>query len=366
MPDKLCFWKKSAIVAACGLLANSAACSQVTEPTPATAPDQDNGLAAGQDTLIEGRYPGIGGLAGSARDEPRLDPLKANSVGASPVIEQQEPSHFQYLSLRAALDTEHDITRRRALVASLERWRRLPHELGPRYLLVNIPEFVVRLVDHDEVASIQRVVVGKPSTPTPEFSASVTGVILNPPWVVPDSIVAESVGALVRNQPAAARAKGYAWVRSASGRRQIIQKPGPANALGQVKFDMPNPYRVYLHDTPAKHLFAEDERTFSHGCVRVEDALVLAERLLAGSIAYRARFDEILQTRKTHRIALDKPIPVHVVYLTAFADADGSIRYLADPYRLDAKVSAQSAVPERFQLTTLKAERGCLATEAAA
>lgn len=231
--------------------------------------------------------------------------------------------------------------RRRALLVNLERWRRMPTDLGPRYLLVNIPEAVVRLVVNDRVERVYKVIVGKPTTPTPRFSASVTGVILNPSWIVPDSIIAESVGALVRARPAAARAKGYTWFRTAGGRLRVIQRPGPGNALGQVKLDMPNDYRVYLHDTPSKELFAADRRTFSHGCIRVEDALGLAEYLLDGSGWNRARIDAAIGTRRTERIALVPALPVHVVYLTAFADPDGTVHLIDDPYNLDAGVSAQ-------------------------
>lgn len=273
------------------------------------------------------------------------------------------PSHFQYRALRAALERETDPLRRRKLTLNLERWQQMATDLGPRYLLVNIPEAVVRLVVDDRVERVHKVIVGKPSTPTPRFSASITGVILNPTWTVPDSIIAESVGALVRTRPAAARAKGYTWSRTAGGRLRVVQRPGPGNALGQVKLDMPNGYRVYLHDTPTKALFAADQRTFSHGCIRVDDALGLAEYLLDGSGWNRARIDAAIETRRTERIALAPALPVHVVYLTAFADPDGTVHLMGDPYGLDAGIAVQ--IPPTRDRSEAHAARRALTREAA-
>ena len=270
-------------------------------------------------------------------DQPAVIAAENTATGSA----DPAPSHFQYRALHAALARETDPLRRGKLRLNLERWRQMPTDLGTRYLLVNIPEAVVRLVVDDRVERVHKVIVGKPATPTPRFSTSVTGVILNPTWTVPDSIIAESVGALVRNRPAAARAKGYTWFRTTGGRLRVVQRPGPGNALGEVKFDMPNGYRVYLHDTPAKELFAADQRTFSHGCIRVDDALGLAEYLLDGSGWDRARIDATIQTRRTERIALAAPLPVHVIYLTAFADPDGTVHLIDDPYNLDAGVSAR-------------------------
>jgi murein L,D-transpeptidase YcbB/YkuD len=264
--------------------------------------------------------------------------LALRTVGR--VLEGLAPQNPQYRGLRsalAALPAGADAERRK-IEASLERWRWMPRELGARHLLVNIPEYQVRLIDGGREIAVHRVIVGKRSTPTPQFSAQVSGVIFNPPWNVPQSIIAESVGSLVRNSPATARARGYTWSWS-GGTLRVTQQPGPNNALGQLKLDMPNPYAVFLHDTPDKELFGREERTMSHGCVRTDRPFDLAERLLGGTGWTRAMIDEAVASRRTQRIALAQPVPVYVVYLSAYVGADGRARYFGDPYGLDAAVN---------------------------
>jgi murein L,D-transpeptidase YcbB/YkuD len=264
------------------------------------------------------------------------------------VLDGLLPHDAQYRDLQAALARlpASAAAERAMLRVNLERLRWLPRELAGTRLVVNIPEYTLRLFQDGKETGAFRVIVGKPSTPTPRFSAQVTGVIFNPSWQVPQSIIAESVGKLVRTRPATARARGYDW-NYTSGKLNVTQRPGPLNALGQVKFDMPNPLTVYLHDTPDKTLFDKDTRTFSHGCVRVDHPRDLAAALLGTAGDGREDIDRIVAGGVTRRIALSRPVPVYFVYRTAVADATGSIRYLRDPYRLDEKIAAQlgGAVP---------------------
>jgi murein L,D-transpeptidase YcbB/YkuD len=260
----------------------------------------------------------------------------------SHVLEALAPQNREYDALRAALarlEPGQDEERGKIEV-SLERWRWLPRDLGERHLMVNIPEYVVRLVDGGREVELHRVIVGKPSTPTPQFSAQVTAVIFNPSWHVPQSIIAESVGSLVRNRPEVARSRGYTWSYAGGGLR-VTQQPGPQNALGQMKLEMANPLSVYLHDTPSKELFEREVRTFSHGCIRTHLPFDLAETLLKDAGWTRAEIDAGVATRQTKRVALAAPVPIYVVYMTAAADADGSVRFLDDPYGLDAALAAQ-------------------------
>jgi L,D-transpeptidase YcbB len=247
------------------------------------------------------------------------------------------PTHAEYGKLKAALAAtpQRDRAAIQRLRANLERWRWMPRSLGRRYLLVNVPAFELALVEDGKIISRHRIIVGKPGTPTPQFNAMVEAVQLNPSWYVPSSIVAESVGKLVQTQPQLARQRGY--VVSKNGIRQL---PGPSNALGQMKLVMPNPYTVYIHDTPTKALFDEEVRAFSHGCIRTENPFDLAAVLLAGDSWSRERVDSIVATRVTTEARLADRIPVYVTYFTAATDESGGVASYPDIYGRDGPVVA--------------------------
>ena len=235
------------------------------------------------------------------------------------------PRNHQYEVLRMALLGETDPGKRAILIRNLERWRWMPLDMGHRYLLVNAPGFEVGLWENGRNVGRWRVIVGKPSTPTPVFSAVVTGVTVNPWWDVPPSIVAESVGRLTRTSPATARQRGYVW-----GGGTYRQRPGPGNALGLMKLVMPNPYKVYLHDTPSKALFEKPSRAFSHGCIRVGKALELAARLLGRPV------DAEVARGSTVTLPIGDPLPVYVTYFTADVSDVGPVEYHGDIYGRDA------------------------------
>jgi murein L,D-transpeptidase YcbB/YkuD len=253
------------------------------------------------------------------------------------VLETLAPHDRQYVALRAALIalSPDDFERRRQIAINLERLRWLPRAREAAKLVVNIPEYTLALRNGDSEIAVYRVIVGKVATPTPEFMARISAVIFNPSWSVPSSIVTESVGDLVRRQPALARKRGYVWTIDRQGRLSVTQLPGPLNALGQMKLDMPNAYSVYVHDTPNRELFARADRTFSHGCIRLEQPLKLAETLLAETGWAPRDTEATLKDRNTLRRPLRQPIPIYVIYLTAVPASNGQIRYLGDPYGLD-------------------------------
>lgn len=251
----------------------------------------------------------------------------------------QRPHHPEYALLQGAYRAETDPARRKVIARNMERWRWMPISLGADYLLVNAAAFeLTRWRDGARVGS-WRVIVGKKSTPTPVFSTAVQGVNLNPWWNVPGNIVRESVGALIRRSPATARARGYVW-----GGGAVRQKPGPGNALGQMKLVMPNAYSVYLHDTPNRDLFNREVRAFSHGCVRVDNALGLVENLLEGTRT-RAEIDALVATGNSQIVALARPIPVYVAYFTAGTRADGSLALFPDLYGRDKRVPVLANKP---------------------
>jgi murein L,D-transpeptidase YcbB/YkuD len=237
------------------------------------------------------------------------------------------PSHPDYAALRAAYAQEKDASRKLTLGRNMERWRWLPRDLGNDHLLVNTAVFEARLWRSGKVAGTWPVIVGKPATPTPVFSTLVTGVTFNPWWTIPASIVRERGGRFAASQ-------GY--VRTGG---QWRQKPGPGNALGQMKLVMPNPYKVYLHDTPSKALFSRDTRAFSHGCVRVGDAIGFAAALLEGTRS-RAQVDGAVRSRATVTYDLPARMPVYITYFTAAPGGDGTVQFRPDIYGRDGNLGA--------------------------
>ncbi len=302
-------------------------------------------------------------VTGARADPPDIAAWRAAALASGDVagtLAALRPSHPQYARLKAALSRlpAADTETRELLRINLERWRWMPRLLGEHYILVNVPSFELMLVQGNAPVIRHRVIVGKTGTPTPQFATVATGVILNPEWVVPQSIIRESVGKLVRNNPAAARARGYVW--SGSGATlSVRQSPGPGNSLGHMKIDMPNPFTIYLHDTPARQLFDKPVRTFSHGCIRTDKALDFADALLPDHD--RAQIDTIVATRKTTRIALPQQLPVYVAYFTAAANEDGSISRHPDIYGRDAPVAASLTDRQDLVETGAVADGGCQA-----
>ena len=283
-------------------------------------------------------------IAGPAAGESILTPLLASATSRNRVgdmLVELLPTHTEYRALRDALAATPpgDTARIRSLRVNLERWRWMPRDLGERHILVNVAGFSLKVIDRDRLVDERAVIVGKPATPTPQFGSSVTGVVLNPWWEVPQSIVKESVGNLVLRQPAKARAQGYVMARLDGGGIRVRQAPGPQNALGRMKLVMPNPFNVYLHDTPAKAKFAEPVRAFSHGCVRVKGAVDFAALLLEGDPGWnRAQIDRVLASGRTTTATLGKPLPVWIGYFTVATAADGHLAFFADPYGRDAAI----------------------------
>jgi len=244
------------------------------------------------------------------------------------------PKHPQYASLKQALaitpPEEKDQINRIRL--NMDRWRWLPQDLGERYIIVNVPAYTAALVEKGETISRHYAVAGKVSTPTPQLSVMATGVILNPWWEIPKSIEGE-----VRGKA------GYVAVKGADGKVQRWrQPPGPSNALGQLKFVMPNSKAIYLHDTNAKSRFNSRVRAFSHGCVRTKDIVQLAKILLSeGQTDWTPeKVDEVLASGKTVEAKFADPLPVYIVYMSSAAHVDGRIIDYADVYSRDGKAVA--------------------------
>jgi len=256
------------------------------------------------------------------------------------VLDSLLPTHLQYGELKGVLAKAPDAETREKARVNLERWRWLPRELGPRYVIVNVPAYTVALVENGHVVARHRGVVGAVKTPTPQLSAVATGVIFNPWWEVPASIAPE-----VRGK------KGYVTVKNGDGVR-YRQPPGPGNALGRMKVVMPNNYAIYLHDTPSKALFARDVRAASHGCIRTQDALGFARVLLGNPEWDQAKIAETIKSGKTVMAKATVDTPVYITYFTAAAAKDGAglIPY-KDIYGRDAK--ALAAIKNGGKATTM-------------
>jgi murein L,D-transpeptidase YcbB/YkuD len=240
------------------------------------------------------------------------------------------PIHPQYAGLKRALEnTAPDDNARRDLIrTNMERWRWLPRNLGARHVLVNVPAFTAAIIDEGRVTARHRAVVGAVRTPTPQLSATITAVTINPWWNVPQSIIRTTgFGA------------GYQVTRGANGVVSVRQPPGPRNALGRLKIEMPNPHAIYLHDTPSQALFGRAVRAFSHGCIRTQNVRDFAAHLLEPTGDWnRGRIDSAIATGRNQTQRLAQPIPVYIAYFTAAATTDGNIVTYNDIYGRDAPV----------------------------
>ena len=260
------------------------------------------------------------------------------------------PTHPDYAALRdeLAATPAADRQRRQLIRANMDRWRWLQRDLGGQYLLTNVPEFQLRLTVNNNIIRTYRTIVGKPGrTATPQLAETVEGVIFNPTWTVPQSIVkGEGLGARVLGNPAWARANGYRGTRGENGFITVVQQPGPGNSLGMMKLDMPNPHAIFLHDTPSRGLFQNASRALSHGCVRVERALELAMTIaILGQGAGRDEAVAISTSGEYTRVPVKKSMPVYITYFTMARDIDGELNSFKDIYGRDAPVLASFNAP---------------------
>ena len=246
----------------------------------------------------------------------------------------------------------------KSIILAMERLRWMPENLGQQYLIVNIAGFELRRVNAGKVEERMAVVVGKPYHRTPVFSDRIRFLEFNPYWNVPPDIAVNEELPVLRRNPAGLSAQGFEVVRgnqvsdpssvdwSSVGPGhfpyQLRQRPGPNNALGRVKFMFPNPHNVYLHDSPARNLFERNVRAFSHGCIRLSRPLDLAEQVLrVGRVQgwSKERINDVVASTKNTVVNLREPLPVHITYLTAWAD-DGVANFRQDIYGHDAKLLA--------------------------
>jgi murein L,D-transpeptidase YcbB/YkuD len=235
------------------------------------------------------------------------------------------------------------------VVANMERWRWLPRDLGKTYVMVNIPDYTLKVVRDHQLIWRTKIVAGKPQTPTPLLSASMDTVLVNPSWFVPQSIIQNELLPLYASDPNIFDRMGLEVKKGLDGNINVVQPPGAANALGRIKFNFPNKFQVYLHDTPEKRLFAADKRAFSHGCMRVEDPTKFGEIMLHLAMNGQTPNSQQLlgmfgKEEKTFKL-MNKPT-VHLTYQTAFVD-DGKLVLRDDIYGFDARINSIMHSDER-------------------
>jgi len=258
------------------------------------------------------------------------------------------------------------LDRARQLELNLERWRWLPPHLGNRYVLVNIPDYELSVIERQPSAAgngetsvmRMRVVVGVAAQPTPAMRARISQLFLNPYWNIPGKIAERELFPKLQRDPAYLAKRRIKLVSRGADQRPIDphsvnwrnsawrekfrlrQEPGPGNAMGQLKFVLRNPFGVYLHDTPKRYLFARRKRAGSHGCIRVERPNELAAYLLTGTRWTADALSAIVSSGTSKRIDLPQGVPVYVVYFTAWVDANGTVEFRDDVYGEDAALDA--------------------------
>ncbi len=261
------------------------------------------------------------------------------------------------------IPVEHRIEQ---LVNNMERWRWLPLDLGRRHILVNIANFELDVVEDNRSVLNMRAIVGRPFRRTPVFSATMTYLVFSPSWNVPHKLAVEDKLPEIRKDPAYfgkmgirvlqgwgadAREIDPAAVDWSSVNRKnfpyrLRQEPGPLNALGRVKFMFPNKFDVYIHDTPSRELFSQPQRDFSSGCIRTEKPLELALYLLAEDSAWdQGRIAAAAASTSEQTVTLPRPIPVHLLYWTAWAEENGEIHFRRDIYDRDGALNEALAEP---------------------
>lgn len=295
-----------------------------------------------------------------------------NSPDPSAVVETLAPQMPAYKALQRALASsripaeptaaalrgrppqhaasEGSETRLKKIIVNLERLRWLPRTLPADRVWVNTANAELVLYRENRPVFRTRVVVGETDKQTPELQATITGVLFNPPWNIPRSIASTEILPRAARDPAYL-ARHHMVYRSNGALQQL---PGPQAALGQLKFEMPNRFDVYLHDTPMKNLFTRDNRRQSHGCVRVQNPRELAALLLDQSVD---AINKSIGISHTHARGLPSAIPVFFVYQTAFVDDNGAIEFRPDFYERDAEIwehlhpARQAPVAQREPLT---------------
>jgi L,D-transpeptidase YcbB len=268
-------------------------------------------------------------LADAVKKFQRDNNLKATGVLASSTLDLLNGRHS-----RRPVDV---------VIANMERWRWMPHDLGNTYVIANLPDYMLYVVQNGRQVWATKIVVGKPETPTPIMAAEMKSITVNPTWNIPDTIAAKEYVPLMRQDSTALERLGLTVTYNRDHTIHISQPPGPENALGQLRFNFPNKFFVYQHDSNQKYLFSKPVRDSSHGCMRVQDPVKYAEVLLAIARPREGYTESRIRGmfgNSEIEVRLPVFIPVHVTYQTAFVDKDGNLQFRDDIYGRDKALLA--------------------------
>jgi L,D-transpeptidase YcbB len=283
------------------------------------------------------------GVKGDSADT-TYDKMLSEAVKA---FQQQHGLHATGVVTSTTIDALNGPRRDRdadVIIANMERWRWLPRDLGRAYVMVNVPDYSLKVMDHGAMVWTTRIVTGKPGDKaTPLLSETMKYITVNPTWNVPPSIINNEYLPALERDPTVLDRMGLKVEYNRDGSVHIYQPPGDGNALGRIRFNFPNKFLVYQHDTPDKHLFSQAKRAFSHGCMRVQYPDKYAEVLLGISNprdGYTIEKIHHMYGTGERDIHLTAPIPVHITYQTAFVDDAGHLAIREDVYGRDAKLLA--------------------------
>jgi murein L,D-transpeptidase YcbB/YkuD len=234
------------------------------------------------------------------------------------------------------------------ILANMERWRWLPPSLPADRVQVNIAAAILTVFHGDGPTLSMRAATGRPDDQTPMLQSQIQSIVLNPPWNVPSSIATKELLPKEKAHPGYLKRNDFIVIATPEGGTRLQQKAGPKAALGRVKFDFPNRYGVYLHDTPTRSAFGRYARQVSHGCVRLERPVILANALMTGDDVWTPdKVQTTLDSKKTVRAPLQTPIAVYLFYWTAFVGPDGMADFRADPYDWDSALMQRIAAGAR-------------------
>ena len=274
-------------------------------------------------------------------DNPALLQKALNEKTVSETLLGLSPKHLGYRALKKELARLRHLDGLGAqptgpsenqVVLNMERWRWLPNDLGKKHIIVNIADYSLEYFEEGQSVLRMRVAVGRPYRQTPVFSSPLQAIVLNPSWHVPLRILTQDLMPKVKKDPGFLKKQKIHVL----GPNRWVQEPGNLNAMGRIEFVLPNPYDVYLHDTPAGHVFEQEGRAVSSGCIRLEKPFELAMQVMKPDPNWTIKkMFTLLEDKKRKNIVVKEPVMVHLLYWTTQVDSEGRVRYLQDIYGRD-------------------------------